>query len=98
MNGLWVYRAAPYEWINDGRFAERIQEYTSLQDCADQDAACIERWSRQTGLIFDYLYIRKAQGNMNIQAILDIFLRQSAQYKVVYQSQQVDIFEWLSGK
>src|SRR5258706_4887787 len=77
-----------YEWINDGRFAERIQEYTSLQDCADQDAACIERWSRQTGLIFDYLYIRKAQGNMNIQAILDIFFRQSAQYKVVYQSHQ----------
>jgi hypothetical protein len=88
-----------YEWIDDGRFIQRKQRYTTLQDCAFQEIKCLEKWSRQTGLIFNYVYIRQqTQAPAMIQVILDTFLRQSAQYKPVYQSPQVDIFERLSGE
>jgi hypothetical protein len=85
-----------YEWIDDDRFSERKQQYITLQDCAFQEVKCLEKWSRQTGLIFNYVYIRQAHASTMIQVTLDTFLRQSMQYKLVYQSPQVDIFEQLS--
>jgi hypothetical protein len=87
-----------YEWINDGRFAERKQEYTALQDCAFQDAACLEQWGQNTGLVFNYVYVRKMRAGASLQVPLVIFLQQSAQYREVYKSPEVEIFERLAGK
>jgi 6-pyruvoyl-tetrahydropterin synthase related domain len=87
-----------YEWVNDDRFSERAQLYTTLQDCAFQDVTCIEQWSRDSGLAFDYIYIRKLREGTLIQVPLAIFLRQSPQYKSVYASPEVEIFEQLIAK
>jgi hypothetical protein len=87
-----------YEWVNDGRFAHRKQQYTTLQDCAFQDVACIEQWSQDTGLTFNNIYIRKVRAGTVVQVPLAISLQQSAQYKLVYKSPEVEIFERLVEK
>lgn len=85
-----------YEWVNDGKFIEKSQEYTLLQDCAFQKVECLEKWRQSTGLMFDYVYIRKIQVNQVIHTTLEVLLRQSVRYKIVYESPQVDIFERLA--
>lgn len=87
-----------YEWVNDGRFAERIQKYTLLQECAFQDILCIEQWNQHSSLPFNYIYIRKVRAGSIVQVPLAISLEQSPQYKTVYKSPQVEIFERSSEK
>jgi hypothetical protein len=88
-----------YEWFNDGNFAQRKQRYTLLQECAFQDVECIEQWRLNTPApAFNYVYIRKMRVNTIMQTPLDISLRQSAGYRIVYENMQVNIFERLAGQ
>lgn len=87
-----------YEWVNDGRFIKKSEEYTLLQDCAFQEVECLEKWRQNTGLMFNYIYIRKMQANKIIHTTLEFLLRQDSRYKILYESSQVDIFEHLAPK
>ncbi|HVN15022.1 MAG TPA: glycosyltransferase family 39 protein [Anaerolineales bacterium] len=81
-----------YEWTNDVSFRQRLSNYTSLQDCANQNADCIETWEKQTGLTFDYIYIRTTTQNNLLSPALANNLQDSANYQLVYQNASVMIF------
>jgi hypothetical protein len=87
-----------YEWVNDGRFAQRKQQYTLLQDCAFQSVTCLEQWRQNNAPGFNYVYVRKTQSDVITLTPLEIFLRQSAQYRIVYETMQVNIFERLESQ
>lgn len=45
------------EWLPGHAFADRIDAYEDVQVCADQDPACLERWSARYQLPFDHVFI-----------------------------------------
>ncbi len=79
-----------YEWLNDGNFARRVENYKSLQACRSQEAACLEAWSKTTGLEFDYVYLRKEAG---LIAPLILFLNREANYQLLYETPGAAIFK-----
>ncbi|MDE3095994.1 MAG: hypothetical protein KGK07_08335 [Chloroflexota bacterium] len=47
-----------YEWLTAaGGFSARVSAYRALQDCANADGSCVERWAVRHDAPFDYLYI-----------------------------------------
>ncbi len=81
-----------FEWVNDGLFGKRTEEFRELQDCANQDPACLEAWSRTSGKDFSYVLIRAAGGDITGVPAAD-FLRTSAAYTLVYDSKGIAIFQ-----
>lgn len=78
-----------YEWVNDGLFSKRTENYRSLQTCLNQDTTCLNNWAKATGLGFDYIYIRKDKA---VVPALVLFLNQSAEYQPIYNTENVAIF------
>ena len=47
------------EWLPGGAFGRQTNAYDEVQDCANQTAACIEKWATNSGTRVDYVYISK---------------------------------------
>jgi hypothetical protein len=86
-----------YEWVRDGRFGERLKRYKDLQGCAYEDAHCLENWGDENNLSYDYVYIRRPQQNgAEAQLPLIDFLQATPSYHLIYNSDQVYIFQYSS--
>ena len=77
------------EWTLGGNFMGRLKDLAALQSCAD--LACVETWSARTGLAYDYLWITIVPDSTS--AILAEEVRASADYRIVYESDAIVIFE-----
>jgi hypothetical protein len=77
-----------FEWINDGKFGERISAYKNLQACARKDATCLENWSKKNSQPFSYVLIRE-QGAEALIAQLAM----SNNYHLVYRKDNLSIFQ-----
>ncbi|HRQ24359.1 MAG TPA: hypothetical protein PLF42_13105 [Anaerolineales bacterium] len=82
-----------YEWIDDGKFSARIDAYNALQKCASRDETCLTDWSRQTGIEFDYVYIRKFAENTYLNPALIFSLQTSGKYDLVFDSEGAAVFK-----
>jgi hypothetical protein len=78
-----------YEWVHDGKFAERIQIYNDLQACAWKDIACLAQWETDSGLGVDYVYIQKEEPNLPLQSNLDA----SGVWQLVYETESARIYQ-----
>lgn len=81
-----------YEWISDGKFAERTKRYAFLQGCVFGGAGCLEQWSQDSGLGFKYVYIKAATDVSQVPLV--IYLQFSKVYKKVYTASKIAIFEY----
>lgn len=87
-----------YEWFGGGRFERKRDEYRMLQACANADASCLQRWSDQSGLSFDYVYIAtvlpvdELQPGATCCDGLRIALRHDPRYTVAYDGPGATIF------
>jgi hypothetical protein len=87
------------EWAPNGGFRSAIADYEDLQRCAEQDAACLDAWTRDTGESFDYVYIPKlpkrfaSAGAPDCCQALRLFLAQDGDYALVYDGPGAVIFE-----
>jgi hypothetical protein len=79
-----------YEWINDGQFGQRAENYENLQTCAYEAVPCLEAWSQDSGEVFSYIYLWNPKGAM--QYPLSIYLQGEPDYGLVYQNEQTMIF------
>jgi len=77
-----------YEWLNDGRFMERIRLYDSLQACAGQTSACLEKWGRENNLEFNYIYIQQDR-----PTTLEASLADSDGCTIEYRDKNIVVFE-----
>ncbi len=78
-----------YEWVPDGRFSDRIEKYSALQDCAHQSAACLDQWLSESNLGLPLIYIKKAASTMP----LEDDLRSNTSYKQIYENSGVVIIQ-----
>jgi hypothetical protein len=79
-----------FEWVNDGKFGDRIDDYNSLQACTMQNARCLDQWSKPIFEPFTYIYIRhKSEAN---QFSLSISIQQNSTYDLVFQNAQTKIY------
>jgi hypothetical protein len=87
-----------YEWV-DRSFRSRIDSYDALQECATQDAACLDAWALDTGEPFDYVYVPKLAARKESTPDEDCCqpllgdLRASSAYIVVFDGPGAAIFE-----
>ncbi len=78
-------------WPPGGMFASRVQAHARAQACADQDAACLERWERDGQASFTHVYIAR-RPNAACCERLRASLRANDRYVVVYDGPGATIF------
>ena len=79
-----------YEWVNDGKFGQRVEAYKSLQACAYEDSSCLEEWNQGSGEETFYVYLSNQRGPTRFP--LTIHLQQDQNYQLVFQNAQTMIF------
>ncbi|MEW5942002.1 MAG: hypothetical protein AB1750_20240, partial [Chloroflexota bacterium] len=82
-----------YEWVNDGRFGQRMDAYDSLQACLTRDAACLEQWSADNNLAFTHVMIRNYQNGKYLPSILQVQLDSDSDYVLVFRTPEISIYE-----
>jgi hypothetical protein len=82
-----------YEWVPDGRFRQRIEEYQSLQACLYKNASCLDDWSHQVSADFSYVYLWNQSDPERFP--LSIYLQENPGYELVFQNEQTLIFQKL---
>jgi len=87
-----------YEWIQNKEFMDMHIASANLQVCTVFDLQCLEDWKTQTGLVFDYVYVRKWQikNESRIQLIpwpIQDSLMGSGHYELIYDSETTSIYK-----
>lgn len=76
-----------YEWVNDGNFGNRVDNYQSLQKCAKEGANCLNAWKLENGSAPIFLYLR----GTNMGA-LRASIREENGYILKYESGNTSIY------
>jgi len=80
-----------YEWVNDGKFGNRVETYNNLQQCSYKNIACLDSWNQGSSKEFSYVYLWNKAGPTRLP--LTVHLQQDTNYKLVFQNEQSMIFE-----
>ncbi|MEW6028631.1 MAG: hypothetical protein ACOYZ8_01370 [Chloroflexota bacterium] len=83
-----------YEWLLGNQFFPRYQSLVDLQHCGD--IACVEDWSAQTGLDYDYLLVKILPEGADLAYSTASLLRSAREadsLTVVYESKSLVIFQ-----
>lgn len=80
-----------HEWTPRLPLLDALRAYNKAQSCLDEGQACISGWD------FDYIYIRKVipmkEGGVETRpSILDVLLRESQDYAVVFENEVAVIY------
>lgn len=78
-----------YEWVNDGKFEERLLWYITLQACARRDETCLSTWEKDNNLDFTHLYLQLDETTLPLQ----ISLSNSTHYNLVHITDTSAIYE-----
>ena len=86
-----IVTAQGHEWTPASPLSENIRAYNRAQTCLNENTDCLSGWD------FEYLYIRKVkpqrEGGVERQvSLLEMLLRTSSEYSVVYDSDSAVIF------
>lgn len=79
-----------YEWINGNQFEGRIQKYTALQNCINQDATCLDAWMQKYRIAYQYIFITHSPSDI---PPLGRNLLQSNHYQLAYQTTDALLLE-----
>jgi hypothetical protein len=86
------------EWTQGKKFTALLNSSANLQLCVVQNTNCIADWKKETGLSFDYIYLRKwvvesQEGEGFYEWPLQDSLVESGNYKVIYESESTVILK-----
>lgn len=88
------------EWDTSVTFSTIVDRYDNLQECGDLDARCLDDWTRESGLDFEYVYIAKRKlFHVNSPRLegccsaLRADLRESPDYVLVYDGPGASVYE-----
>ena len=79
-----------YEWVNDGNFKNRIAAYRFLQTCSYKDLSCLENWSNEHFLPFEYIYLWDIASSARYP--LSAQLKFNSNIKLVFENEKTMIF------
>jgi hypothetical protein len=79
-HGHSVFTAQGSEWFGD-TFKERIEGHEDLQECAEEDASCLDEVADEHDASFEYVYIASRCCDDLIESI-----RQSSDYRIVHEA------------
>jgi hypothetical protein len=90
------------EWLLGKNFLSHVGELVALQGCLNAEPQCIVQTAITNGNSFNYLYLQKnrmvAQDNHTRNpGLLSYLLRSSFAYDLVYENDDVEIFEVLDS-
>lgn len=90
-----------YEWLPNGAFGRQVAAYESAQRCANREAACLDRWSAETGIAFTHVYLpkspyRETHPDFECCQTLRASLAASAGYRRVYDGEGAEVFARVS--
>ncbi len=77
------------EWLRAISFGRKIAQYNGLQACVDEDETCLQAWSRNSGLEFTHILIRR---NGKPSVLLES-LSSSPGYRLIYDTQNFAVFQ-----
>ena len=80
------------EWLPNHLFEQRERQYNQLQGCAGWQVSCIEDWSVQYSLPFNYIYIPKTLA-FPCCAPLETALRRDPSMRLVFSGRGALIYE-----
>ncbi len=82
-----------YEWVHDGKFAQRTEGYRSLQGCMDQRADCLLQWSEENGRPFTHVMIRNFRSGEFRLSPLQISLDHEKGFTLVFRTPEISIYQ-----
>lgn len=80
------------EWLKRAKGSSPWQRYNALQACGTSGTTCLERWARQSGVRFRYVYVR-TEGTISLQEDL----LHSSRYALKYRNGGTLIFAHHDG-
>ncbi|MBI5290145.1 MAG: glycosyltransferase family 39 protein [Chloroflexi bacterium] len=93
-----------YEWLEGGVFAQRLGRYRDVQDCARDTTTCLDAWSAESGIGFDYVYVPKLSPRYASSSTQDVCcaallrsLAADARYRSVYDEDGATVFQRRGG-
>jgi hypothetical protein len=86
------------EWLKDSKFKFVVERNDALQKCTDQSISCLDAWSKEYKMEYNYIYLRKLTANEKKELIpydnaLAVLLKNDPNYELVYDTEQVSIFK-----
>lgn len=86
------------EWLGGGEFSTALERARGAQYCTNQAPTCLENWSAEYQVSFDYIYLRKlkVKGDKILvpyDSALDELLKLDPRYELVYDKPEVAIFK-----
>jgi hypothetical protein len=79
------------EWLNDNGFDQARAIYDRVYDCGIQTSVCLEELSDETGIQFDYIYVRKGDVGQCCYTLLRS-LDEDDGYRLVYDADGATIY------
>ncbi|MGH2443047.1 MAG: hypothetical protein ACRDFX_07790 [Chloroflexota bacterium] len=79
------------EWLGRTKGPSPWKRYLDLQKCGNSSTNCLERWAQQSGVKFQYVYVR-VNGTERLRISLSRFPR----FRLAYRNSGVLLFEHLS--
>jgi hypothetical protein len=86
-----------YEWFPGQVFNRRWERHAALQDCADQDARCVESWAHEADTLYTHVYLVKSlPGPVAARSTQDLYqsLLSSPDYEEIYNRDETSIFSY----
>ncbi|MHB8682907.1 MAG: hypothetical protein ACYC9X_01105 [Dehalococcoidia bacterium] len=90
-----------YEWLPNDQFDAQRAAFVDLQQCANGDGACLDRWAAASGKTFQYVYVATIpttspdQHGVTCCDRLRTSLRSDPRYALVYDGAGATIFKRL---
>ncbi|MFC2064739.1 ArnT family glycosyltransferase [Chloroflexota bacterium] len=89
------------EWNSSVDFYDFLEYSKNIQSCYYQDLKCLEYWSVENGIPFEYIYIRKPNSDLSLSEVSNIGIISnllfSEKFDPVYDSNDVVIFQGRKG-
>lgn len=85
------------EWLSERAFSRMKEDYLVLKECLFKEASCLETWAEARGVTFTHIYLSKSESELQCKSPcslpIQISLKASASYKVIFENQAAVVFE-----
>ncbi|HBY08090.1 MAG TPA: hypothetical protein DEH22_10005, partial [Chloroflexi bacterium] len=83
------------EWTDGKNFEALMAAVLDVQSCAQQTIDCLQAWQAQTGVTFDYVFIRKPTTNefQEFPGSLPLEYSLADAYRQIYQTDTISIWQ-----
>jgi hypothetical protein len=80
-----------YEWVNDGKFGNRVEAYKDLQACSHEDLNCLDEWDQGSNNPYSHVYIYNSTDPIRFP--LTIHLQRDDRYELLFKNDQTMVFQ-----